>query len=192
MNMIKYLFLASGLLFTLPSSAQSKAQVLQNNAVAAGEQDVKLEKAWHLFADALISNDLQTVKALSTDCIRCFVCPPGIDSSGTAFSIEQDTPYPTLIPFDNFLKIYGPFVFGSQTISRLKDTTKLDFIDNQFNFDRYTVPCISKSSGLKDPSLKEVLLLIVDPSPEFEGAQQAFAFIETKDGYKFCGYATIP
>lgn len=190
--MMKYLLLISGLFFALPSLAQTKAQVLQNNAVAAGEKDVKLEKAWRRFADALIRNDKEAIKTLSTDCIRCFGCAFGADSRDTIISIEQDTPNPTLFSFDHFITRFGPEVFSNETLARLLDTTKLTFIDNQYNSGLYTVPCLAKSSDLKNPVHKEVLLLIVDPSPAFEGAQQAFAFMETKDGYKFCGYSTIP
>jgi len=41
-------------------------------------------------------------------------------------------------------------------------------------------------------NIQEVLLTHIEPTPQYEGSQIALQFIETKEGYKFFGYSTIP
>ncbi len=171
--------------------AQSRAQVKQNRAVADEEETEKLKKAWYHFADALLSQDTAALKAMATNCIRCTHFPESADS-GNVIATGGDQYGTRSVPFDQFLSVYGPYIFDNKTISRLKDPSKLHFIDNEYNAELYAVPCITTSSGLPSPHHKEVLLTFIDRSPDFEGAQHAFAFIETKEGYKLCGYSTIP
>ena len=172
--------------------AQSRAQVKQNRAVAEREETEKLEKAWYHFADALLSKDTAALKAMATNCIRCTNCPENADSGKVITTADEDQYGTRSVPFGQFLTVYGPYIFDNRTISRLKDPSMLHFIDNEYNAGHYAVPCIIVSSGLKSPHHKEVLLTFIDRSPDFEGAQHAFAFIETKEGYKLCGYSTIP
>lgn len=188
---MKKCLLSIALLLPLSLIAQSLAQVKQNRAVAEREEIEKLQTAWNHFADALLQQDTNSLKALAAACIKCENCPESVDSSHIIQTGEE--PYGArLIPFNQFLAVYGPYIFDARTMMRLKDQTKLHFIDNGYNAELYVAPCIQTSSGLKSPQYKEVLLTFVDSSGEFEGAQHAFAFIETKEGYKFCGYSTIP
>lgn len=161
--------------FTIPAFAQTGMQVRQNNAVAEQAATDKLQETWNRFAEAVRRQDTVSLKALSTPYIQCYNCP-------------GDT---TFISFARFRE-YAADIFAPPTMARLNDTTKLRFIDNGHNAELYVTSCVAKDMRLRQPHCKEVLLTNIDPSPDFEGAQQAFSFIETKEGYKFCGYSTIP
>ncbi|WP_118951775.1 hypothetical protein [Taibaiella helva] len=177
--MMKYLKNSLALLLlalcTMPTLAQTGMQVRQNNAVAEQAATDKLQETWNRFADALRLGDTASLRALSTPYLQCYNCP-------------GDT---TFIPFARF-RDHVPEIFGAATLARLKDNTKLRFIDNGHNAELYATSCVTKPLRLWQPHCKEVLLTYIDPSTDFEGAQQAFAFIETKEGFKFCGYSTIP
>ncbi|WP_162902864.1 hypothetical protein [Taibaiella koreensis] len=169
--------------------AQTGMQVKQNNAVAEQAAMDKLQEAWSSFADALLQQDTARLRSLSATTVRCDVCPIDTILPGNASAEEYNKR--KLMPFHDFLK-KAPQLFYPATLSRLKDTSKLMFTDNEHNAALYPLSGIPKAIRLNHPRYKEVLLTVVDPSADYEGAQQAFAFVETKDGFKFCGYSTIP
>ena len=72
------------------------------------------------------------------------------------------------------------------------NNSKIRFHDDEVNKGLYEKTCIITSSDLKKAKLQEMFVKIVDPSLETEGMDKAFAFIQTRQGYKFCGYSTIP
>ncbi|PSK92778.1 hypothetical protein [Taibaiella chishuiensis] len=176
---MKYLFLC---LLLLPAAlyAQSSMQVTQNNTVQETEAMEQFKATWSRFADAVLQRDTATIRALSAGCIWCSDCkaqaPPAGDDK--------------FIPVAQFLQHNLPVIFNDASQSRLKDPSKLTFTDDTQNRDLYQAPCMRRTERLSRQ--KEVQLLVVDPSQETEGLQQAFSFMETPEGYKFCGYSTIP
>lgn len=174
------------LLLLIPqfSRAQSKAQIVQNSAVEEAEKMEKLRATWYRFATAVQGKDITTLKALSAGCIRCSGC------SGIPEADSPAMPYSPIIPIDEFLETRLPIIFDPVAIQRAKEPSKLTFLDDSQNLDLYVAPCMHRSTTKRGQ--KEVLLLVTDPSIETEGLQLAFSFMDTPEGYKFCGYSTIP
>jgi hypothetical protein len=166
------------------------------------EFDKEFEAAWTTFANAILSGDLKKVKELSSNCIRCSDCvtnTPREDSLYNKFKNKNpDTWYDKLsselsfIPIDQFIKEDLALLFDPVLKSRMFDTSKIGFHNDEINKKLYDKKCIISSANLKNSKLQEAVVLVIDPSVETEGLQKAFAFIQTKQGYKFCGYSTIP
>jgi hypothetical protein len=180
---MKYVIL---LLLFMPQlcGAQSKAQIAQNNAVVETEKMEKFKAAWFRFATAVQDKDKATLKSLSAGCIRCSGC------GGTSLSDSSEAPYSPVIPIDEFLETRLPVIFDPVATERATEFSKLAFHDDTENLDLYFEPCMNRTATYKGQ--KEVLILVTDPSKETEGFQLAFSFMETPEGYKFCGYSTIP
>ena len=161
----------------------------------------ELQDAWSSFAKAVISNDLQTIKRLSTDCVLCTDCLINSPKEDSLFNAYQDN-HPNewydqflnnrYISIQTFIEEDKLTIFDENTLSRLLDESKIIFFNNNHNRKLYAKECIIKSSEPDSANLEEVFITVVDPSEKAEGMQKAFAFIKTKSGYKFCGYSTIP
>ncbi len=175
------------LLLLIPylSHAQSRMQVVQNSTVQETEAMEQFKTTWFRFADALQQKDTAAIRTLSAACIWCSDCddqavpPEGGTQEASKF-----------VPFNRFLQHNLPVIIDAATQARLKDLSKLTFVDDTQNRDLYQAPCMLRPD--RDSRQKEVLLLLIDPSQETEGLQRAFSFMETPEGYKFCGYSTIP
>ncbi len=181
---MKYLIIAL-MLLPVALHAQSRMQALQNNAVQEAAAMEQFKTAWNRFADAVLAKDVALIKQLSAPCIRCSACSEQAESPADT---QPDESRP--VPISSFISDHLPSIFDAATRSRLKNTDKLVFADDSQNRDLYQAACMGRTDSLSRQ--KEVLLLRVDPSPETDGLQQAFSFMETPEGYKFCGYATIP
>src|SRR5207302_1961059 len=137
-----------------------------------------------------------------SDCIFCGDCVTNNPIEDSSFiSVEKNNPdlyYDKLytefryIPIEKFIKNDLPLIFNSKIKSRMLDTSKLAFVDNEHNKNLYRKICITDTVQIDKTKHKEVLLTSVDPNDHYEGAQHAYAFILTNEGYKFCGFSTIP
>ena len=166
------------------------------------QSDKEFEETWRKFANAVLSGDLNKVKQLSTNCIQCTDCVTNTLKEDSLFNdFEKKNPntwYEKLysefsyIPIDKFLKEDLRIIFDSLTETRLLDSSKIRFHDDEVNKGMYDKKCIISSNDLKNAKLLEMFVKVIDPSTETEGMDKAFAFIQTKQGYKFCGYSTIP
>ena len=166
------------------------------------QSDKQFEETWKIFANAVLSGNLNKVKQLSTNCIECSDCVTNTPKEDSLFNdFEKKNPntwyeklYSELsyIPIDKFLKEDFTIIFDSFTKTRLLDSSKIRFHDDEVNKGMYDKKCIISSNDLKNAKLLEMFVKVVDPSTETEGMDKAFAFIQTKQGYKFCGYSTIP
>ena len=166
--------------------------------------DPELQRAWTTFARAVQANDLPALNQLSAGCIQCIDCVTNTPAEATAFETYQkkhpDTWYDTLygslgfIPTQAFWQRDGRLIFDAKTKSRLLDPAKLRFAANDHNKAGYVAPCLILPAQAASTPVYEVLLTYIDPYPagRGEGMQKAFAFVKTKQGYKFCGYSTIP
>lgn len=92
-----------------------------------------------------------------------------------------------------FLKQQWGSVFDANTKARLLELRCLRYnLENEQNKSLYQRTCIASPEDFRNANVQEVLVTIIDPYPASEGMQKAFAFIKLRDGYKFCGYSTIP
>ncbi|RZJ57809.1 MAG: hypothetical protein EOO55_02535 [Hymenobacter sp.] len=165
----------------------------------------ELQRAWAKFSRAVQTNDLPALHQLSAGCIACIDCVTNTPAEATAFETYQkkhpntwyDTLYGSLgfIPTQAFWQRDGRLIFDAKTKSRLLNSAKLRFAANDHNKAGYVAPCLILPAQAASTHVYEVLLTYIDPYPGGrgeEGMQKAFAFVKTKQGYKFCGYSTIP
>lgn len=162
----------------------------------------ELQRAWKKFAQAVQTNDLPALQQLSAACIQCSDCVTNTDAEATAFEAYQkkhpdtwdDALYDSLsfVPAEVFWHRDGHLVFDPKTKSRLLDPAKLQFGANDHTTEGYVAPCLILPAQAASTRISEVLLTYIDPSRQGEGMQQAFIFVKTEQGYKFCGYFTIP
>jgi hypothetical protein len=169
---------------------------------AITEEDKEFEEAWKIFANAVLSADLKQVKQLSSSCIHCTDCVTNTRQEDSLFkkfqSENPDTWYEKLnskfcyVPIDKFLKEDFAIVFESVGKSRMLIASKISYHNDSVNKGMYDKKCIVSSMELKNGKIMEMFVKVVDPSSETEGMSKTFAFIQTKQGYKFCGYSTVP
>lgn len=171
-------------------------------AKAQGHSGENIEEVWKDFAQAIVANDAKRIAQLSADCIRCSECvinTPAEDDAFNDFKDENpDSWYDKLntelsyIPIDRFIKEDEKLIFDQAAKSRLMDPSKVKIMDDNVNKKLYEKSCVAEQSDLDEAKLKEVLVTVSGPSNKSEGIQKVFTFIDTEEGYKFCGYSTIP
>lgn len=134
-------------------------------------KDEKLLESWTSFKAALNKSDFTTLKLMSQDCIN---------------ALEADT----VIPKERFYNDYFSNVFNAKLLSYINDSIKVSA-----GYDRSNVlemySCLSTNTGLQYPKLASIQIGIPIPNQK-EGLSVMLDFIETKAGYKFCGYYNIP
>ena len=177
------------------------SQATFESHISSIDNDSLLKTTWNKFANSVLNKDKKLFKELSTDCIHCSWCVTNTGTEDSLFEIYRskneniwyDKLYTELcfIPIDKFIKEDFDMIFIDKIKTRLMDTSKLNFADDNHNAKLYSKPCIIADKRIK-PDFKEVLLLSIDPTPKFEGAQSAFAFVKINGQYKFCGFSTIP
>jgi len=166
-------------------------------------QDKEFEDAWKVFAKTVLVKDFKTIKYLSAKCIYCTDCPTNTSKEDSLFAIfRKNNPnswYDKLyeefsyIPIDRFLKEDFSITFEPVVESRMLDNSKTRYhIVDTINLHLFDKKCITQGSNLKNIKIIEIFVKVVDFSEETEGMSKTFIFIQTKDGYKFCGYSTIP
>ena len=169
---------------------------------STAQSDEEFKKDWITFVNAVLAGDLKTLKGLSSGCIYCTDCVTNSHKEDSLFSDFQnknpDTWYARLnsefyyISIDKFLREDLTIVFDSISKSRMLNDSKIRFHNDEANKDLYAKKCIVSGMDLRNVKILEMFVKVVDPSSETEGMDKAFAFIQTKQGYKFCGYSTIP
>ena len=195
-TLLGILFLKS---FSLDKTLTLHGKSTSNAATLVNEE---FQDAWKLFADAILKQDIKSIKALSTDCIMCTDCFTNTPLEDSLFKKIQkenpDTWYQKLyndfsfVPVDHFIKEDFDIIFNEKVKLRLLNKSKLIYIDDNHNAKVYAKPCVIGTASLNELDFQEVLLTYIDPTPKFEGSQRAFAFVKIKGQYKFCGFSTIP
>jgi hypothetical protein len=164
----------------------------------------ELQRVWKQFAQAIQASNFPALRQLSAACIQCTDCVTNTAPEATAFEAYKDqhpdTWYDQLygslgfIPAEVSWRKDAPLIFDAKTKLRLQNPAKLRFAANDHNKAGYVAPCLILPAQAASTHVDEVLVTYLDPYPagQGEGMQKAFAFVRTKQGYKFCGYSTIP
>lgn len=177
-------------------------KTVNQNITLASNSDEEFKKAWMNFVNAVLTGNLKEIKGLSSHCIYCTDCVTNTPKESSVFDTFRNTNQKTwsnklynefsYLPIDEFLREDLPIIFDSTTKSRMIDISKFRFQYDNRNQDLYQKSCIIKGSSSLKGTIIEMFVTINDPSSENEGLEKAFAFIKTEEGYKFCGYSTIP
>lgn len=164
--------------------------------------DREFKQVWRTFSKAILNQDLKLIKSLSTDCILCADCVVNTPKEERIFKEFQeknpDQWYNKLyeeycyINIDKFIKEDLNIIFNEKVKSILLDKIKIQYNNNNHNAKAYNKTCIVGNIMTTQYTFKEVLLTYMDPTPQFEGSQWAFAFVKKNGKYKFCGFSTIP
>ena len=202
--MLRSLYLLPAVVIVLLGNAPGTPKKLGTRPPAESPPNPELHRAWEQFAHAVRANDLPALRHLSAACIQCTDCVTNTAAEETAFENYKDqhpdTWYDELygsfsfIPAEAFWRKDGPLIFDTKTKLRLLNRAKLRFAANDHNKAGYVAPCLILPAQAALAHVDEVLLTYLEPYPSGrgEGMQKAFAFVRTKQGYKFCGYSTIP
>ena len=202
--MLRSLYLLPAVVMVMLGNAPGTPKKLGTRPPAESTLNPELHRAWTQFAQAVRANDLPALRQLSAACIQCTDCVTNTAAEETAFETYKDqhpnTWYDELyssfsfIPADAFWRLDGPLIFDTKTKLRLLNPAKLRFAANDHNKAVYVAPCLILPAQVASTHVDEVLLTYLEPYPsgQGEGMQKAFAFVKTKQGYKFCGYSTIP
>jgi hypothetical protein len=176
-------------------------QTIDNSVdrISVSQANKEFEKAWRIFVNAVLADDFKKTKQLSTNCIDCSICVTNTpeeaavyDEYWSSHQYFKKIDSAKFVSIDKFIREDLKIIFDSTLKSRLKVESKVIFHDYGIVNRTYNERCIISSSDFKKSKLQEAIVSVIDPSPEFEGFQKAFDFILTKQGYKFCGYSTIP
>lgn len=202
--MLRSLYLLPAVVMVMLSNAPGNPKKLGTRPLAESALNPELQRAWKQFAQAVRANDLPALRQLSAACIKCTDCVTNTTAEEKAFETYKDqhpdTWYDELygplgfIPAAAFWRKDAPLIFDAKTKVRLLNPAKLRFAANDHNKAGYVAPCLILPAQVAAAHVDEVLLTYIDPYPsgQGEGMQKAFAFVKTKQGYKFCGYSTIP
>lgn len=202
--MLRSLYLLPVVVMVLLGNARGNTKKLATRPPAESTRNPELHRAWTQFAQAVRANDLPALRQLSAACIQCTDCVTNTAAEETAFETYKnqhpDTWYDELYGSFSFVHAAafwrkdGPLIFDAKTKLRLLNPAKLRFAANDHNKVVYVAPCLILPAQAASAHVDEVLLTYLDPYPsgQGEGMQKAFAFVRTKQGYKFCGYSTIP
>jgi len=141
--------------------------------------DKKLISTWESFREAISTLDYKTFKSLSSDSIVCPNC-------------VWPTKKEVVIAVDTFYYKYANDLFSNSFIRLVFDSSKVrcryDFDSVYFNAYDYLMTI----SDLEKPKIAQIFISYPISNGDSEGTLGVLGFIETKVGYKFFGYSTIP
>ena len=161
-----------------------------------------LDVAWHEFTRAVIANDKDKLKTLSTACILCDIC---LDNTENEYKTQQayrnshpNTWYnkeynkDRYLPVAVFLSEDLSLIFDTATQRCMTDTSNFKFYNDSVNKNLYEKKCIMPKNTRQTANIYEVFVTMVTKDGNKIVYQKAFAFIRIGDKYLFCGYSTIP
>ncbi len=132
--------------------------------------DTLLITSWDLFVNAAVNKDLATLKPMSADCM--------VDEASR------------IIPADEFYREHS-FIFDSFFVSgmRNKENVRAVYREGEWVADSVCIP-----GSIRLARSRKVNIFVSFPlrKGEIEGSSGILEFLETKSGYKFCGYSSIP
>jgi len=146
---------------------------------AASSADQKLIATWESFKQAIPKSDFNKLTSMSFDSVICDDCIPPEEHR--------------VIPADTFYQKYAKQIFSNSFVSLLSDSSK---IRCRYDYDSVHFkahPFLSAVSDLNKPKVAQIFVSFGTPTTgEPEGNSAIMCFIETKDGYKFVEYSTVP
>ena len=141
--------------------------------------DKKLVSTWETFTEAVSNSDYKTLRRLSLDSITCDNC----------VSTEER---PTTMAADTFYSKHATDLFSKSFSTLLLDSSKVrcsyDLDSSYF----YAHPFLTTLSDMTKPKLAVMFIKYPISNSEGEPNSGLLGFLETKNGYKFFGYSTIP
>ena len=161
-----------------------------------------LDVAWHEFTSAVIANDKDKLKTLSTACILCSECLDNTDTENKTQeayrNAHPNTWYNKLYKKDRYMPVAVflsedlPLIFDTATQRCMIDTSNFQFYNDSVNKKLYEKKCIMPKNTRQTASMYEVFVKMVTQDKNRLEYQKAFAFVRIGDKYLFCGYSTIP
>ncbi len=161
-----------------------------------------LDVAWHDFTRAVINNDKDKLKTLSTACILCDICLDNTENENKTQEAYRNSHPNTwynkkynkdrYVPVAVFLSEDLSLIFDTATQRCMTDTSNFEFYNDSVNKHLYEKKCIMPKNTRQTASMYEVFVTMVTKDGNNIVYQKAFAFIRIADKYLFCGYSTIP
>lgn len=140
--------------------------------------DQKLITTWESFTQAAVRSDYRTMRSLSMDSIVCGQCP----DFGNSNTMNADT----------FYAKHAENIFSERFNLLLRDSSKIrcSYETGSMYFNAHVF--LRMNSYLEKPRIAEMYVSFPNADSEEEGKTGILVFVETKDGYKFFEYMTIP
>jgi len=160
-----------------PSKGEMSVFDTTSGTYVVSAKDKKLISTWETFREAISNSDYQTLKNLSFDSIVC----------GNCVLFER---HPVMAS-DTFYTRYAPDLFTSMS-SLVFDSTEVRCsyaLDSSYF---YAFPVLTTLSDKTQPKLAIIFVSYPLSHGRDEGTSGMLGFLETRNGYKFFGYSTIP
>lgn len=164
--------------------------------------DKELMETWKAFVKAVQSDNYDSIRFFSADCIACAPCLYNTmqeDSVRTARylvhskdSLVYEDDESVFLPFDVFFKKDYNLIFNHRLKSRMPDSLMVTARCDETNLLYYLMPCAGRVKKERNVVMVEFFVRIVDRTKDFEGGSAILEFIKTPTGYKFSGYSTMP
>lgn len=164
------------------------------------QENKELKAVWDEFKFAIKKNDLQLLKKLSADCIYCHECttnsPAEIAKMEKILKADPDANIDYLdqqdVPINRFIKEDVNYVFNADAKAFFFNDSNIEWIS-----EREDVGFMSNSNCYNAKKITSPIKLIeVSVGDKHchgeECSQTIFSFVQTKEGYKFCGFINIP
>ncbi len=158
--------------------------------------------AWNEFTSAVIANDKDKLKTLSTACILCSECLDNTDTENKTLEAYRNAHPNTwhiklykkdrYMPVAVFLSEDLSLIFDTATQRCMIDTSNFQFYIDSVNKKLYEKKCIMPKNTRQTASMYEVFVKMVTQDKNRLEYQKAFAFVRIGDKYLFCGYSTMP
>ena len=167
-------------------NATLKKNVWSDNSTLS-EKDRKLKEVWNKYKEAIRTKDSNEILKLSLDSIYCFECYYNNNENGSV-NIQDDSKLrqKEFIPIDKFIRdnlstYFGEFSLNDNNISWINERNETYF------------PLIATCIELGHEKCSIIEVSISDNSCEGEECSKTiYSFVQTRDGYKFCGFIQIP
>jgi hypothetical protein len=149
-----------------------------SNKYEISSKDTSLIISWDSFARAALIGDFITLKSMSADCISCMNCMK-LDEEYRDMGVEE------------FYRDHASFIFDSLFVSLMNNNK---YVRGSYKTDDWypDSTCITTNTRIDNPKGVNVYVSFPLRKGDYEGSTAILDFIETKLGYKFYGYSTIP
>lgn len=149
-----------------------------SNKYEITSKDTSLMITWESFAKAALNADFTSLKSMSADCISCMNCMK-LNEEFRDMGVEE------------FYRDHAHFIFDSLFVSLMNNNNHVR--GSYKSGDWYPdSTCILGKTEIDNPKGVRIYVSFPLRKGEYEASTALLEFIETKWGYKFYGYSTIP